>query len=115
MKLKILLWKKNTLKKLKLMKKNKVKLVGKAFPGRASILINYLKLTNKDIECIFEKPDSLKLGHYVPNTNIPIVSDHKLKTLDKNKIIINFAWHIKDEIKKYLFNKKIYNKVIDII
>ena len=115
MKSKILLWKKKTLKMIKLMKKNEVRLIGKAFPGRASILINFLKLTNRDIECIFEKNNSLKIGHYVPNTNIPIVSDSKLKDINKNKVIINFAWHISKEIKKYLMNKKIYNKVIDII
>ena len=90
-------------------------LVGKGFPGRASILINLLKLNNKDIECIFEKTNSPKIGHYAPNTNIPIVSDAKLKHINKNNVIINFAWHINKEIKKYLFKKKIYNKVIDII
>ena len=115
MKSKILRWKRKTLKTIKLMKKKDMILVGKGFPGRASILINLLKLNNKDIECIFEKTNSPKIGHYAPNTNIPIVSDAKLKHINKNNVIINFAWHINKEIKKYLFKKKIYNKVIDII
>jgi len=90
-------------------------LVGKAFPGRASILINYLRLNKNFIYKIFEKPNSLKIGHYVPNTNIPIVSDKELKFLDKKSVIINFAWHIDNEIKKYLRQKKIKNKVIKIL
>ena len=62
-------------------------------------------MNNKHIKKIFEKPKSLKIGHYVPNTNIPIISDNKLKFLDKNAVIINFAWHINSEIKKYLREK----------
>ena len=115
MKYKIRKWKVKTIKKLKNLKRQKIKLVGKAFPGRASILINYLRLNKNFIYKIFEKPNSLKIGHYVPNTNIPIVSDKELKFLDKKSLIINFAWHIDNEIKKYLRQKKIKNKVIKIL
>ena len=115
MKYKIYKWKINTQKKIQNLIKHKTEIVGKAFPGRASILINYLKLNNKHIKKIFEKPKSLKIGHYVPNTNIPIISDNKLKFLDKNAVIINFAWHINSEIKKYLREKKIKNKIINIL
>ena len=114
MKKKINKWRIKTNKKLKNFKKQKIILVGKAFPGRASILINYLRLNKKNIIKIFEKPNSLKIGHYVPNTNIPIVSDKELKFLDKKSVIINFAWHINSEIKKYL-REKIKNKIINIL
>ena len=37
------------------------------------------------------------------------------KIIQKDSIIINFSWHISDEIRKYLKSLKIKNKVIDII
>ena len=107
-------WKKNTLKKIKILKKKNV-IVGKAFPGRASILINILKLNSNYISKIYEKPTSPKIGNYVPNTKIPIVSDKKLSSLETKTIIINFAWHIKKEIRSYLKNKGLKNKIIDIL
>ena len=89
---------------------------GKAFPGRASILINLLKLDANKINCIFEQNKSPKNFHYVPGTKIPILPDLNLKKkLKKNSIIINFSWHISSEIKVYLKNLKIKNKIIDII
>ena len=58
---------------------------------------------------------SNKVGHYVPGTKIPIVQDEQLKKLNKTIPIINLAWHIKDEIKKYLIKKNIRNKVIEVL
>lgn len=109
------LWKKEFIKKMDNLKKKNINLIGKAFPGRASILINFLDLDKNHIKCIYEKPNSLKVGHYVPNTNIPIISDNKLNRINKKDVIINFAWHIKKEIKEYLIKKKINNKIINII
>jgi hypothetical protein len=91
-------------------------MIGKAFPGRASILIRMLNINEKFISAIFEKNDSPKIGHYVPGTKIPIYSDNILKKNKNNfKIIINFAWHIKKEIKKYLNKNNIKARIINII
>ncbi len=78
----------------------------KAFPGRAAILIKLLELNENVISCVYEKPGSLKIGHFVPGTRIPILSDKAL-FCKKNQppIIINLAWHIKKEIKNYLKDK----------
>ena len=85
------------------------KIPAKGFPGRASILIKLLNLNEKIISNVYEKPNSLKVGYYVHSTQIPIKSDLKLlKNINNNKIILNLAWHIKDEIVKYL--KKIIIK-----
>ena len=108
-------WKLYTKKEIISLKQKKNEIVGKAFPGRASVLINFLKLDHKHIKEIYEKPGSPKIGHYVPNTKIPIVSDLKLKNLKKETIIINFAWHIKKEIRKYLKKQGLKNKVIEIL
>jgi hypothetical protein len=89
---------------------------GKAFPGRASILINLLKLDSNKLKCIFEQNNSPKNFHFVPGGKIPILPDRSmLKTLGKKSIIINFSWHISNEIKKYLKKMKVKNKIINII
>ena len=53
-------------------------LPAKAFPGRAAILVALLGLSERELECVYEKPGSLKVGHYVPGTRIPIRSDEEL-------------------------------------
>jgi SAM-dependent methyltransferase len=108
-------WKKN---KLILFKKYNTRynsLPGKAFPGRASILINHLGLNEKNIAFISEQKNSPKIGHYVPGTRIPIVSDEDTLLKKNYPIIINFAWHIKEEIRNYLFKNKVKSKIINII
>jgi hypothetical protein len=91
-------------------------MIGKAFPGRASILIRMLNINEKLISAIYEKNESPKIGHYVPGTKIPIYSDNILKKNKNNyKNIINFAWHIKKEIKRYLIKHNINARIINII
>tara|TARA_B100000700_G_scaffold299502_1_gene366636 strand:+ start:2669 stop:3889 length:1221 start_codon:yes stop_codon:yes gene_type:complete len=88
----------------------------KAFPGRAAILIELLKLSKNEIKCVYEKPGSKKIGHYVPGTNIPIVSAKELfEMTNKPKFIINLAWHIPDEIKGFLKQNNVYSEIINII
>ncbi|MDC3074227.1 NAD-dependent epimerase/dehydratase family protein [Candidatus Pelagibacter sp.] len=94
-------------------KNKKVKYLKSNTKSISIILKNYR--SKNHIKCIYEKPNSLKIGHYVPNTNIPIISDNKLNRINKKDVIINFAWHIKKEIKEYLIKKKINNKIINII
>jgi SAM-dependent methyltransferase len=79
------------------------KIYAKAFPGRAAILVKLLNLTPNDIEAVFEKPNSQKIGHYLPGTRIPILSDMDLmEKIPKPRKMLNLAWHISDEIKGYL-------------
>ena len=111
----IIKWKKSTLKQIINLNKKNYTIVGKAFPGRAAVLINILRLNSNHITRIYEKPQSPKIGHYVPNTKIPIVSDKHLSELKKSIIIINFAWHIKKEIRKYLRKNGLKNKIVDIL
>ncbi len=88
----------------------------KAFPGRASILINLLNLNNKNISAIYEKPGSMKIGNFAPNTKIPIKSDLNLfKKISEIKVILNLAWHIPNEINSYLRKNKFKGRIINII
>ena len=90
-------------------------LPAKAFPGRAAILIKLLRLNKSNISYIYEQSNSKKINHFVPGSNIKIISDKYLSKIDNQKPIINFAWHISLEIKNYLKKIGIKNKVIDII
>ncbi len=101
---------------IKSLKEKNEKLIGKAFPGRAAILIKMLGIDEAVISAVFEKPGSMKIGHYIPGTRIPILSDDVLFTdIRKNSSIMNFAWHIASEIKSYLLMNGMNGKVIDVL
>lgn len=88
----------------------------KAFPGRAAILVKLLGLTEKQIVAAHEKPGSIKIGHYVPGTRIPIVSDDELFARgDDGKPLLNLAWHISREIRQYLSDNGYKGPVIDVL
>jgi hypothetical protein len=109
-------WKSKKTKQINQLNKKYGPLPAKAFPGRAAILIKLLNLNKNNIFASYEKPNSKKIGHYIPGTKIPILNDNKLrKKINKNIPIINLAWHIKDEIKKYLKIQKIHNRIVNII
>jgi len=92
------------------------KLRAKAFPGRAAILVKLLDLDCHLISAVYEKSGSLKIDHYLPGTRIPILSDEDLFKLDdQNLPIINFAWHIPNEIRDYLTKINYSGQVIDIV
>jgi len=88
-------------------------LPAKAFPGRAAILIKLLNLDSQSLSAVYEKPGSMKIGHFLPGTDIPIKSDEEL--LDMNPpIIVNLAWHISKEIHNYLTDQGFDGEVFDI-
>jgi len=89
------------------------KIKAKAFPARAAIPIALLGLNEDHIECVYEKPGSLKIGCYVPGTRIPIISDDE--SIKNEKGILNNAWHISSEIKSYLESLGFIGKFINII
>jgi len=92
------------------------KLVAKAFPGRAAILIKVLELNESLIAATYEKPQSGKIGHYIPGTRIPILSDDLIiEALPSGAPILNLAWHISDEIHAYVRQLGFKGEFIDII
>lgn len=92
------------------------KLRAKAFPGRAAILVKLLGLDESLISAVYEKPGSLKVGHYLPGTRIPICSDDDLFALpDQTMPLLNLAWHIPKEIRHYLMEHKYTGEVVDIL
>ena len=96
-------WKQKTTEQLLDLKRKGGELLGKSFPGRASILINLLGIDDEIQPYVFERPGSMKIGHYVPGTRIRIVSDEEWVngTIRPDSLII-WAWHIQSEIASYL-------------
>ena len=87
----------------------------KAFPGRAAILIKLLGLDEKSIECVYERPGSMKIGHYLPGTRIPIKSDDELFSASQPPaLILNLAWHISTEIRQFMANNGFEGDIVDI-
>ncbi len=105
-------WKEEFRAKLEKWRRSGRKVAGKAFPGRASIIINALSLSENDIPIIFEQVNSPKIGHYVPGTNIEIVPEQHLNDYD---ILVNFAWHINPEITQHLLKKGFKGEVVPVI
>lgn len=80
-------------------------LTGKAFPGRSAILVKLLELDASMVQYVHEKPGSMKIGHKIPGTDIPIVSDDDIDwAAHGDAPILNLAWHIAAEIEGYLRN-----------
>ena len=110
----IVKWKTEKLSEIELAVEKHGKLPAKAFPGRAAILVELLGLSETQIEAVYEKPGSLKIGHYVPGTKIPIKSDEDI-TYSEQGVILNLAWHIHDEIENYLHSKQFVGKLISVL
>jgi hypothetical protein len=91
------------------------KLRAKAFPGRAAIIIKLLNLTEDQISSVYEIKGSIKVGHYVPGTRIPILPEEEL-FLDPDQTIpiLNLAWHIPDEVRANLKKNGYLGEVINI-
>lgn len=92
------------------------KLRAVAFPGRAAILVKLLGLNEESISVVYEKAGSLKVGHYLPGTHIPICSDNDLFSLpDKTAPLLNLAWHIPHEVRSHLTEHGYAGAIIDIV
>ena len=90
-------------------------LTAKAFPGRAAILVKLLGLDVHMIRATYERPGSKKIGHYVPGTRIPILSETELFASGSNDPVINLAWHISDEIRRYMSSHGYKGEVVDVL
>jgi len=95
----LITWKRDTLEKISKLNDSNLKVAAKAFPARASIVINFLGLNKNSISAVLEQPASKKRGMKVPGTDIPIIGSDDFNQYD---VLINLAWHINDEIKSYI-------------
>jgi hypothetical protein len=109
-------WKKTMSKRLEVAVTKHGKLAGKAFPGRAAILVRLLGLDTDIIDAVYEKPGSMKIGNYLPGTRIPIRSDDNLFAMQPlPPVVLNLAWHIASEIETYLKKEGYTGQIINIL
>jgi SAM-dependent methyltransferase len=112
---KILLWKNKKKSEIDEAVRKHGPLIGKAFPGRAAILVKLLGLNSSQVRFVCEKPGSAKIGHYVPGTRIPIVSDSDVDYRALESPILNLAWHIESEIDSYLKSLGFSGEMISVL
>ena len=108
-------WKLRTQKQIAELVRIHGPLSAKAFPGRAAILVRILGLDENQISGVYERSGSIKVGHYLPGTKIPILDEADLDLENLNSPLINLAWHISEEIESYMRSKGFDGKIIDIM
>jgi hypothetical protein len=86
-----------------------------ALPGRAIMLFTLLGFDERYISAVYEVPISKKIGHYVPGTRIPILSDEEFPWSTYKGPVLNTAWHIADEIEQRWRSKGFQGKMIQAI
>lgn len=90
-------------------------LPAKAFPGRAGVIIAYYGLDESLISAAYERPGSAKIGYYIPGTRIPILDETEFfKEKNRYPVLVNFAWHIKDEIRRYMLDSGYTGEIVEI-
>jgi hypothetical protein len=93
----VVLSKLRLLSMLRELKEKGQRVAGISAPSRASTLVNYVGLDEALIDYVCEIPGSLKIGKYMPGTQIPVVDEAKLFE-DQPDCAVIFSWHIADEL-----------------
>ncbi len=87
---------KNVLKKLEELKKDKKIVIGYGAPAKATTALNFYGITDQ-IDFIVED-NPLKHNKFIPGVKIPILSKDKVKNKKNNMIVL--AWNFYNDIKK---------------
>jgi SAM-dependent methyltransferase len=74
------------------------RVAGYAAPAKATVLLNYCGVRDKDIEYIVDK-NPAKQGRVVPGTGIAVVEPSRLETDPPSHLLI-LAWNLAEEIKR---------------
>lgn len=93
----VVLSKLRLLSMLRDLKEKGARVVGISAPSRASTLVNYVGLDEGLIDYVCEIAGSLKIGKYMPGTQIPVIEESRLFS-DQPDCAIIFSWHIADEL-----------------
>jgi C-methyltransferase C-terminal domain/Methyltransferase domain/Putative zinc binding domain len=107
----VVLSKLRLLSMLRELKEKGQRVAGISAPSRASTLVNYVGLDEALIDYVCEIPGSLKIGKYMPGTQIPVVDEAKLFK-DQPDCAVIFSWHIADELAPKLKAKGFRGQLI---
>jgi hypothetical protein len=87
------------------------KIVGIGAPSRGSTVISYLRLDQSIVEYVCEQSHSLKLGRFMPGSDIPVVDEKRLYA-EQPEAAILFSWHLADELIPKLRKNGYYGEII---
>jgi hypothetical protein len=107
----VILSKLRLLAMLRDLKEKGARVAGISAPSRASTLVNYVGLDEGLIDYVCEIAGSLKIGKYMPGTQIPVVDEAKLYS-DQPHCAVIFSWHIADELAPKLKAKGFRGQLI---
>jgi hypothetical protein len=107
----VILSKLRLLSMLRDLKDKGARVAGISAPSRASTLVNYVGLDEGLIDYVCEIAGSLKIGKYMPGTQIPVVDEAKLYS-DQPDCAVIFSWHIADELAPKLKAKGFRGQLI---
>ena len=93
------------------LKEKGARIAGISAPSRASTLVNYVGLDEGIIDYVCEISGSLKIGKFMPGTQIPVVEEAKLFA-DQPDCAVIFSWHIADELVTKLKAKGFRGRLI---
>ena len=85
-------------------------IIGYGAPTKATLILKMSNIKKNTLKKIIEDND-LKVGKYMPKTDIKIVKYSK-KVLNDADVIIIFAWNFLSDIVDKLKKEKISNKII---
>jgi hypothetical protein len=97
----VILSKLRLLSMLRDLKEKGARVAGISAPSRASTLVNYVGLDEGLVDYVCEIAGSLKIGKYMPGTQIPVVDEARLFE-EQPECAIIFSWHIADELARKL-------------
>jgi hypothetical protein len=107
----VILSKLRLLSMLRELKEKGARIAAISAPSRASTLVNYVGLDEGLIDYVCEIAGSLKIGKYMPGTQIPVVDEARLFAEQPDCAVI-FSWHIADELAPKLKAKGFRGKLI---
>ena len=96
---------------LRELKEAGARIAGISAPSRASTLVNYVGLDEGIIDYVCEIPGSLKIGKFMPGTQIPVVDEARLFA-DQPQCAVIFSWHIAEELAPKLRGKGFTGKLL---
>jgi hypothetical protein len=87
----------NLLAKFNEIEKFGLRVWGIGAPSRAATVINYCRLDAMNIPYVLETKGSLKIGKYMPGTDIEVHEELPFDQLQSDYLIL-FSWHLADEL-----------------
>jgi hypothetical protein len=75
-------------------------------------MLHYAGFSAADISAVAERPESDKIGTYMPGTSIPVVSEEVLFGIHQPDVALLFSWHLASTIIPKLRAREYWGTVL---